>query len=318
MENISRFYLNHKKPIVIFTQLLILVIIFWFLAGRISDGLQQAADVLQKLHWQLFVATGLFTSAVVVSGVLWGGLVNILGSHPPIKSSEAIRVHSLAWLFKYFPGQGGGVISKVLWGKKNGIERKAVLTSVLYENIFLASSSIILSVPFLGFTILTEISGKGSLLIPLLLAISVFPLLVPQFFSRVLAVGLKLIGREPPTSDLALSIKNVLKNQLIFLIPRLINGLGFVLIASIFITPNLFDTIQLSGAYILGGIIGILAFFVPSGIGVREAVIVIGAGSVLGTDFAIAAAIIARVCATAGDVLVALIYGILKGINGRN
>ena len=106
--------------------------------------------------------------------------------------------------------------------------------------------------------------------------------------------------------------------MLIFLIPRLINGLGFVLIASIFITPNLFDTIQLGGAYILGGIIGILAFFVPSGIGVREAVIVICAGSVLGTDFAIAAAIIARVCATAGDVLVALIYGVLKGINGRN
>ncbi len=318
MENISKFYLNHKKPIVTFTQLLILVIIFWFLAGRISDGLQQTADVLQKLHWQLFVATGLFTGAVLVSGVLWGGLVNSLGSHKPISVSEAVRVHSLAWLFKYFPGQGGGLISKVVWGKKNGIERKAVLTSVLYENIFLASSSIILSVPFLGFTILTEISGKSSLLVPFLLALGVFPFLIPQVFSRVLVIGLKLIGRQPPTSDLALSGNKVLNNQLMFLIPRIINGLGFVLIASIFIAPDFFDTIQLSGAYILGGIIGILAFFVPSGIGVREAVIVIATGSVLGTDIAVAAAIIARVCATLGDVLVALIYGGLRGINGHN
>lgn len=318
MEPLTTFYKSHKKPLIIVIQLFVLGVIFWFLAGRITDGLRQAAEVLQKFHWQLFVATGLFTGAVLVSGVLWGGLVNNLGSHKPIHMIEAIKVHSLAWLFKYFPGQGGGVLSKVVWGKRNGIERKAVLTSVLYENIFLASSSILLSVPFLGLTVLSEISGTGSLLIPFVLALGVFPFLIPAVFSKSIVIGLKLIGRKPPTADLALSGKEVLQSQLLFLIPRLINGLGFVLIASIFVDLTIMDTVQLSGAYILGGIIGILAFFVPSGIGVREAVVVIAAGSVLGADVAVAAAIIARVCATIGDVLVALIYGVLKGFYGRN
>ena len=90
------------------------------------------------------------------------------------------------------------------------------------------------------------------------------------------------------------------------------NGIGFVLIAGtvVELTPSQF--FAFAAAYVLGGAIGLLAIGVPSGLGVREAVIVIILGQFVPVAEAIVIAMLARLISTLSDGLVALLYAVIR------
>lgn len=94
--------------------------------------------------------------------------------------------------------------------------------------------------------------------------------------------------------------------------PRVLIGAGFVFIAMsvVDVDPSMY--LGLGATYILAGIIGILALFVPSGIGVREGVIILFASAYFPVETATLIALLARFYATVADVILALLYGILS------
>jgi uncharacterized membrane protein YbhN (UPF0104 family) len=67
-----------------------------------------------------------------------------------------------------------------------------------------------------------------------------------------------------------------------------------------------------AATYILASIIGMLAIFVPGGLGVREAVAVALLSAYIPVAQAIVVTLVARLCATVSDALVALIYLVLN------
>ena len=298
----------NKKTLSVVGQIVLFVLIVWLLGERLVSGFSQAVDVLSSFHWQLVAATVLFVLAVPTTGVIWGRVLNSIEPKAKIKPSQAARVHVLSWLLKYIPGQAGSVLTKIFWAKKEGVSQKHVAASVVYENVFLVSSAVLLSVPILGIAVVEQLGADGSLVIPLLLTALVLPLLIPAVFSRLLQTALKVFRRKPiQTADL-LDGSEVVKSQTLFLVPRILNAVGFVVLVSIFYEPVLPEALQLGATYVLAGVLGILAFFVPSGLGVREAVIAIVAAPIIGADTAAACALIARVCATAADGVLGLSY----------
>jgi len=97
-----------------------------------------------------------------------------------------------------------------------------------------------------------------------------------------------------------------------FLAPRIVNGVGVALIAiSIFDSPAR-DWFTIGAAYAVAGAIGILAVFVPGGLGVREGAFV-GILTAAGFNIidAIVLAVAARFVSTVADLLVAGVYGLL-------
>ena len=93
-----------------------------------------------------------------------------------------------------------------------------------------------------------------------------------------------------------------------FLGPRILNGIGFVLIAATVVVVTPAEWLPFAAAYVLAGAIGILAFFVPSGLGVREAVIVLILSQYIATADAVVISLLARLLSTLGDGVIALIY----------
>ena len=309
---------KYKKSLKLIAQILLVIIIAWLMYGRLEAGFYQAVSRTNLLNWRIFVAVLAFSVAVMVSGYLWGRLINQLDSKfRTLEASESIKVHVVSWLLKYIPGQVGTLLSKMAWGSKNELSKKTVASSLIYENIFLATSSLILAIPAIGLSALASFGQEAGLLIPLLMALLVVPLLVPRVLISVVNFGLKLIKKKPIDNRHVLKSKYILSNQFLYLLPRIINGIGFVVIVGLFYQPSLFESIQLVGAYALAGIIGILAIFVPSGLGVREAVIIITVGPIIGYDSAAAAAIIARFCATLADVLLGFVYIIIRAEHGK-
>ena len=106
-----------------------------------------------------------------------------------------------------------------------------------------------------------------------------------------------------------LSGVSIFKFQIEYLLPRLLNGIGFVLLAiSILPTVEPSMYIGLAATYIFAGIIGMLAIFIPGGIGVRESIIVLLASSYMPVEQAIILSLVARLYTTVADIGVGLIY----------
>lgn len=283
----------------------------WFFGSTLAQNWSslQAQDL--SLGWWALFAMLAFVVAVAVSGVLWGRLLHALTGED-IGVAESIRAHNRAWLLKYIPGQVGFVMSKVMWGKARGISRLKVVLSVAYENAFLLLGSI---VPTLVILIAARggdaaVSGTvwlaAAAMVPLALAMH------PAVLSKVLSVaGRRALGRDVRASEL-LSTPRALSFQLAFLLPRIINGVGVVVIAVALADAAPSSWIPLAAAYALAGAVGIMAVFVPSGLGVRESVFVLFAAPYLGTEMAILVALIARILATFSDVLIAAVYGLLS------
>lgn len=293
----------------------IVAIVGYFFARTLARNWDQLNEVDFSFSFWGVSSVLVFAAAVPVSGVLWGRMVGELGTFRP-SAQEAVRVHCLSWLLKYVPGQVGSVVNKLAWAAERGVSKLLVTITFVYENAFLLISSILPPAVIL--------LGAGALDLGdnyILLAIgSLIPLLLvtngPIFRLGTNILAKRTVKRTVP-DEYFLRWAPAMKYQLLYLIPRAINGAGFILV-----TVSLLDVpteywLPLACAYIIAGGVGLLALFVPSGIGVREAVIVLLAAPFLPAEQAIVLALAARLYATLGDVVVAAIYGILRAVSRK-
>jgi hypothetical protein len=186
-----------------------------------------------------------------------------------------------------------------------------VLISVVYENAFLLLGS---TVPMLAILLVGR-AADGEVTHAVWFAVAaVLPLIVllhPSVFHRIVNVlARRALKREVP-SEYFLRTGPVWKYQLAFLLPRLINGIGIVAISVALADAPASSWLPLVAAYALAGAVGILAVFVPSGLGVRESVFVLFAAPYLGLEAAIIVSLVARVLATVADLLIAAAYAAL-------
>lgn len=271
------------------------------------DGISLGIDV-----WIVLVALA-FIAAVAVSGWLWGLLLGDISRNQHITHAEAVRVHSLSWLLKYIPGQVSSYVNKILWGTQHGFSKKSISTSFVYENVLMVIAGFALSLPVL----VVVAGGQDWSLVfaPLLLVTPMLLVLNRRTFLFVLNTFARLLRRSQFSDEQLLTTRQTVKFQLLYTMPRLLNGVGFVLIAQsvLAIEPSMY--IGLAATYILASIVGLLAIFVPGGLGVREAVIVAFASVYFPVEQAVVLALVARLIATVSDAGVALVYLALN--NGR-
>lgn len=256
-----------------------------------------------------FIGLVMLVVAVLYSGLLWGAILKKLNI--VISKKEALAVHTSSWLLKYIPGQAGSYVNKVAWGTKNGHSKKVLSISFMYENIFLLLASLLLSLPVIGL-FFNDVSNNMSMFTPLLLCLLAIPLLSKRAFYKIFNTVLKKVRNQTIGQEYFFDSKTLIIFVVKFLIPRIITAVAFVFIAAsiLSVTPDMY--IGLGSIYTLAGIIGIMAIFVPSGLGVREAVIVAFASNYFSTEEAIALALLARLYATVADGILAIIYLILK------
>ncbi|ROR72115.1 lysylphosphatidylglycerol synthase domain-containing protein [Bogoriella caseilytica] len=304
-----------KRFLRIFLTVAIVLVVGYFFARTLARNWDQLSDVDFSFSFWGVASVVVFASAVPVSGVLWGRMVGELGSFRP-SALEAVRVHCLSWLLKYVPGQVGSVVNKLAWAVDRGVSKVLVTITFVYENAFLLISSILPPAVIL--------LGAGALDLGdsyiLLAVMSLIPLVLvtngPVFRVGTNLIAKRLAKRTVP-DEYFLRWGAAMKYQVLYLIPRAINGAGFVLVAvSLLDVPSEY-WLPLACAYVIAGGVGLLALFVPSGIGVREAVIVLLAAPFLPAEQAIILALAARLYATLGDVVVAAIYGILRAVSRK-
>lgn len=285
----------------------VIVATAYFFGSTLYDNWEQISAVSFVPDYLTLLGVLLLAASVVSSGLLWGRLLGRL-SGDKVSAKESVRIHNASWLLKYIPGQVGSLINKLSWASKNGISKKATTNSFVYENVLLFFASVLPTAPILALLFFDNLRGEWGTFMPLL---ALLPLLVvanKRVFYGLVSTFLARFFKQDISSEFFLGTKELLRYQAMWLLPRVLNGAGFVFIAAslLTVTPDMY--IGLGAAYVLAGIIGLLAIFVPSGIGVREAVIVLFASAYFPLEEAVLLSVVARFYATLADLVVFIIY----------
>lgn len=295
---------------------LVLGVVGYFFAVALWQNWDQIAAQHLAFDWLWVPATLLFAVAVPVTGLLWGRMLRALDADAAQRVShvEAITVQCASWLLKYIPGQVGSAVNKVVWAGKKGVSRTLVVLTFVYENVFLQIASIVPSVAILLVSLGPQIFGENAtlLLLPLLVLVPIAAVTYKPLFHRIVDVPARRVLKQPVPQSHFLSSWQSLRFSAEFVGPRILNGVGFVLIASTVAQIGPSEWLPFAAAYVLAGAIGILAFFVPSGLGVREAVIVLVLGQYVPVAEAIVISLLARLLSTIGDAVIAMIYVALR------
>ena len=280
-------------------------LVAWFFGAAIVENWDRVKDIDYSITPVAGLVTVLFVLAVVVSGALWAKVYEAV-TNRQVPVPEAVRCHLASWVLKYIPGQVGGVIYKVRWADLRGAGKTSGALAYGYELLFLTLSSTLVVIPLL---ILSAASAHvGSLLLGYL-GLLVLVLILAQRAPYELARRvIRRLGGTEPDGAVRLSLGRILVFTAWFMIPRLINAVAFVLLAVSMLPVEPGHYVLLGAAYVLAGIVGIYAVFVPSGIGVREGVIVGFAATVFPVEQAIVLALAARLYATVADGLLGLGY----------
>lgn len=304
----NRFKYVVKKSLPI----IIIGLTVYFFSSALARNWEQVQDISLRPNLLSAFGVGFFILSVISSGLLWRKVLNGLVPSKYISRSDAVRIHTASWLLKYIPGQAGSYLNKLAWATSRGYSKKALTNSFIYENALLLFASIVLSVPVVVFSLGEQASRDMTLFMPLIVALPLLVIMHRGIFYAVVSSVYKKLRNQDISKDLFLKSSEVAGLLVQYFVPRIAIGVGFVCIAASLVPVTATDYMPLAAIYILAGAVGLLAVFVPSGLGVREAVIVLLASAYMTPAEAVVIAVAARFYATIADLLLAGVYLILN------
>lgn len=308
-------------------QIAVIGAIGFFLVRTVVRNWQEVTDFSWQFNpWLLASSFILLAGTLFYMIVLWRWLLAKLGGRIPLKS--AFRIFSISSLGRYLPGKVWQVVGMVYLGKREGVRPEAGVWAALLAQVLAVLSGILIAI----FSFLIE---QERLLAPLLerigvlrgvLRVSLWWLLLPLaaililLHPRILAWAtnllLRILKREPIRFEL--SYWGLLGFFLLYIISWLLYGTAFYLfLASVHPLP-LTDWVVITGGFAAAYIVGLLAIFVPGGLGVREGLLAVFLAGLVGSGVAAALSFGQRLWFTAVEltfVAISLIF--LRRKNGK-
>lgn len=266
------------------------------------DQLPDVIAGLARLSW--WAIAGAF--ALVVAGLLataevWRHSLAALGH--PVSPTAARQIFFPAQVGKYLPGAVWPFLAQMRLARRHGVPARAAL---LAGAVFLAVHTVT-SVLAAGWLLVAEPAlgayrWLGLACLPLALAA-----LHPQVVNWLARKASK--GMAPP--DLRWP---QLVRPMLWMVPAwLFYGAACALLALPFAGAGPRLAVVCTAAFALGWLVGLVVFIAPAGAGAREAVLIVVLAPALGVAAATTVSLMARVCHTVADVLLALGYGLARG-----
>ncbi len=273
---------------------------------------QQFELDFSTIRWYYLVGSLIgFTLIVGWHAFVWRSILPA-GDRVYISLGATLRIHAMYWLTRYIPGTAPTLISKVVAGQKYGIPKRTLALASLYEQLIQLFSALAIGIILSLSTWNLDISPMWISLVTILSFLGTFIILRPRIFYPIANRALHLLGKHPLAPESLLSYSKLLYLTGLFIVGQIGNGVAFFALVKAFVPIENSLMIPFIGFYSLAGVIGVLAVFVPSGIGVREGVLVSLLSPFMPVSVAISISIAARLVNTISDGLIFLTLGIYK------
>lgn len=254
--------------------------------------------------WVLAVA---FVLTVIAQGIalqMWRVVLADLGS--PLPLVPAARIFYVSQLGKYLPGSLWTIVGQMELARAERVPRRTSLTQGVLVLAIAVGAGVMVSVllmPFLGRETFVRYWWAVLLLPAILIALH------PPVFARMVNTGLRLLGRAP--LEVLPTWRGIGRGLLLQGLVWLVLGLQIWVVVVGLGGDPLPSLMASVGGYALGFSLGMAAFGLPAGAGVREAVLVVALSGVLPPGLALLVALLARGVAVLTDVAVALVAALL-------
>jgi uncharacterized membrane protein YbhN (UPF0104 family) len=286
--------------------IIIIVIVAYFIISTLSHNWNELRQYPLSFNvGYILIFLVLISLFYFLAPMIWGLSLRLLGQK--MKFRKILKVWHSAQLVRYIPGNVAFVLGRTEVGKKEGIprEKNLIATSLELGLVVIACLTIFL---FYIIASAENISWLLFVLIPVGLI-----LLHPKIFIPIINWLLKIVKR--PRIEYRIKYKQILVLFIIVLFIQLFEGIAYAfLLKSVFNYDLTFwSLLRFAAIYEGAWVIGFLSFFTPSGIGVREAALILLLEKYTPITAAIIFSIFARICAIIVEVIFALsVLGVNK------
>jgi hypothetical protein len=247
---------------------------------------------------ELVAAELLVLGGLAASVVTWRIALSELGS--TIARAAAAKIYVLGQLGKYFPGSFWALAAQMELAKRAGVPRMSGMAASLVAigvNVVTGLAIGLALVP-------TVVSGSAWRTIVAFVVVAAGGVaLSPPVLTRLVNLALRVIGRT--SLERGVSWRGILAATGWSIASWASYGLSLWLLAMAAGAPALESLPLCLTGMALAMTVGFLVVVAPSGIGVREAVIVAALAPVLDRPAALAVALVARLLFTIGDLVAA-------------
>lgn len=258
--------------------------------------------VLQSYRWQLSPAWALASLAGLELAWLfeiatWRTILADVGGR--LTCRRAMRVWFLSNILRYLPGNVWQFLGMVELAAEDGAPRMATLASiVLHQVISLAAGVVIAAIYF-------ALAGQGVWIAHLRPFLLLAPLGLLLLQPKVLEWGLNWmlvkLGRQP--LRVTLTSAGIFRVWLRYAVVWIGLGLSYAALVRALVPVGWSDVPYLAASWVVSYSIGFLSMLTPSGVGVREAVMVVLLAPIMPESVAVVVAIVARLWMVVGEVI---------------
>ncbi|MGN7832411.1 lysylphosphatidylglycerol synthase domain-containing protein [Pseudoxanthomonas sp. 22568] len=256
----------------------------------------------------LALAITFYLLTYLLSSRSWQLAMRLAGSWIPYRSS--IQIVLLSQIGKYIPGNIAQHLGRIVLARRQGIDTSRVVASIALEAILLVLAAALSTLAALNLlTTALSIHGPSirhnmEIAAAIALVTVLLSLLFPAIRNRLLPLAAKcafLFSRQ----SIFLSARIIATHIASFVIGA--TALWLAVCAS---GQEQFPALSLLGVYSIAWLIGFIVPGAPAGLGIREALLVLGLGSLYGLETASTATILFRITTVLGDG-VAFLLGLL-------
>jgi uncharacterized membrane protein YbhN (UPF0104 family) len=295
---------RRRRIVLRLVQAAIVAATVYFLAAYLARSWSSIEDFDWTFHAGWLLASGLaFLVYYLAQAVFWWLLLHGCGAHSPFLPAASVWGKSI--LARYVPGNVFMFVGRAWMSHSQGLAVERVTAAMVYEQALgVCGALLAVAVLFPFWEYRPGVTALSLLAIPVLVA-----LMHPCAFRSVAGWALRL-ARRPPL-EVTLPFGTVLTMLLLFAVDWFVAGLGAWLLARAITGLGVEALPLVIVAYALAYVAGMVAFFIPSGIGVREAVLTASLSKELPGGVALTWALLLRLWVTVVElVFVGLVVGI--------
>jgi len=250
------------------------------------------------------VSTLLFVLSYFVQ--IWAWYLITLKCGVAIPIGETIESWLYSQMGKYLPGKVWLLLGRFYFYQSRGRPKGAITAALYFETVTMVTAAGLIF--FFSFFISREARFlPQSPLWPGLLLTAALFFLHPKILQRILNVALRLLRRRP--LSLSISYSAVLQIQGVCILSWAVGGIGFSLfVHSVFpVSARVF--FFLAGALAISSTVGLLALFAPSGLGVREGILVYLLSTLMPSSIAVILSVLTRLWMTLIEIgMIGMVY----------
>jgi len=282
---------------------LIVLGIFYFLGKNLYLGWDQIDFKTIDLNYAILsLSFAVLILYFCLNALGWIIILNKLGVG--IECFKAIKIIYYSNLGKYLPGKVWSIIGKIYLAEKEGLPRDKVVISIVLELVLGILSGFFIFLMY-------DRNYLSGLMLVLLSIVLLVRLARRGFLSTVLKPLLERLKIN--SIQIELSFSGVLIVFGYYCLLWFFAGSAFFLLINSLTLLSVLRILDVTAIFAFSFVTGLLAVFVPAGLGVREGVMVYFLSNFLPVPTAILISFLARIWIILGNVVMAFIAASIDG-----